>query len=94
MYNFLLPINPTLIIVIGFTDMIILKSSSEGTLSRDGYTLGTVFLPPMNLTHLLISKSIGNSEGFEKVSILGGFLPLSPRELLYFLCKFSTITNF
>ena len=50
-----------------------------------GYTLDTVFLLPIIFTHLLISKSIGNSEGFEKVSILGGFLPLSPWELLYFL---------
>ena len=51
----------------------------------DGYTLDIVFLLPIIFTHLLISKSIGNSEGFEKVSILGGFLPLSPWELLHFL---------
>ena len=41
-------------------------------------TLGTVFLLPKNFTQLLISKSLGTSEGIEKVTILGGFLPLSP----------------
>ena len=40
--------------------------------------LGTVFLLPKIFTQLLISKSLGISEGFEKVTILGDFLPLSP----------------
>ena len=39
---------------------------------------------PMIFTNLMNSKSIRIFEGFEKVTILGGFLLLSPRELLNF----------
>ena len=47
--------------------------------------LGRVLILPMIFAQLINSKSIGIFEGFEKVTFLGGFLPLSPRELLHFL---------
>ena len=87
-YNFF--VNPTLVIDIGFTYNDNFKIKREVTdfnpslwcVDRD--ILGRVLIIPMIFTDLINSKSIRIFEGFEKVTILGGFLPLSPREILHF----------
>ena len=92
-YNFF--VNPTLVIDIGFTYNDNFKIKREVTdfnpslwcVERD--ILSRVLIIPMIFTHLIFtdlinSNSIGILEGCEKLTILGGFLPLSPREPLHF----------